>query len=99
MKIRQGFVSNSSSSSYVIVVNKKYHEDELYEEVFKVLLDVISCYHDTEYEESGFDKAQMAENLQKYEYWQFSIPYGDSDDKMPEKLEKVKYVERVIDEN
>lgn len=56
MKIRSGFVSNSSSSSYVIVIEKEAY-DQMYSQLSNIQKDIISFLRDGRVCEFGSGQA------------------------------------------
>ena len=84
MKTRQGFVSNSSSSSFVIAYKKDYANADL--SIFK-LLEESKKY---DYDKSSYTKVKFIGNKEDfYKYYKDEICNGYSDEMNSDYIEKI----------
>ena len=97
MKIRNGFVSNSSSSSFVFVIDTAYKKDEPFVEMFNIITKLLCM--------SKICSAEIADRWEKekfgndVEVWSFSMEYGSEERYNPNVIKQMKYVKKTFDEN
>jgi len=91
MKTRTGFVSNSSSSSFVVRINS---EPDCCAVCGRKDQDVVQIFQDAENNgdyESGisFDKGRLKESMEDYLEYEDELPEGNSADEIREALQEV----------
>ena len=97
MKIRNGFVSNSSSSSFVFVIDTAYKKDEPFVEMFNIITELLcmSKICSAEIDDRWGDK-KFGKDV---EVWSFSMEYGSEERYNTNVIKKMKYVTKTFDES
>lgn len=97
MKSRIGFISNSSSSSFVIVMDVAYKKDDAFKETFKIITKLL-CMGKVGKEEAA-ERWEDEKFGKDVEIWQFSIEYGSEENINTDCLKNLKYVKKTFDES
>lgn len=95
MKIRNGFVSNSSSSSFLLVIDTAYKKDTEFKKMFKVITSLL--YMDKLGKEEIEERELEVDK--DTEVWAFSIEYGNEENINTDCLADLKYVKDTISED